>query len=136
MFLNILRTVLITFEVVCPLSLLSVTNEPERFVFESLSLGLCSSLDDSLLLFTELTDVRDSIRSLEEWKIPIIHYIYYQPTDSSVHLVRQYLDQPDRPMLDSLEYDDVIPPSPNTKNINTFIKKKPKFQFVTSLNNR
>jgi hypothetical protein len=52
---------------VSPLSLLPLTTVGfERLAFNSLSFGFISSFAGSFLLFIELVDVRDSIRSLQD----------------------------------------------------------------------
>lgn len=71
------------------MSFFPLTDIFERFVLSSLSFVLFSSLDDSLLLLAELTDVRDSIRSLEESNNRIDLDVHHQLTESSVHLARQ-----------------------------------------------
>ncbi len=59
------RKTSVTFDDVSPLSLFPLIDEFERLAFSSLSLVLFSSFDNSFLLFIELVDVRDSIRSLK-----------------------------------------------------------------------
>ena len=54
-----------TFDDGSPLSLFPLAVGFDRFAFSSLSFILFSSFDDSFLLFIELVDARDSIRSLE-----------------------------------------------------------------------